>query len=123
MAKLKKFNTPLSCYNYNAVITNVVDGDTFDFEIDLGFGITYSNRLRLYGVNTPEVRGKEKVEGLKVKRKVKRMIENKQVTLHTRKWQGKFGRYIASVTIGNDPLKDDLAEILVSKGMAKRVYY
>ncbi len=47
-------------YNYNAKITNVVDGDTFDFEIDLGFGITYKNRLRLYGVDTPEVRGSER---------------------------------------------------------------
>jgi len=113
----------LECYKYNAVITNVVDGDTFDFEIDLGFGITYSNRLRLYGVNTPEVRGSEKKEGLRVKRFVKKLIENKPVTLYTRKWKGKYGRYIASVTIGNNPYKDDLAEILVSKGMAKRVDY
>jgi len=110
-------------YEYKAKITNVVDGDTYDFEIDLGFGITYKNRLRLYGVDTPEVRGSERKEGLRVKAFVKQLIEGKEVTLTTRKWKGKYGRYIASVLIHDDFTHPDLADRLVVLKMAKKVDY
>ena len=75
----------------------MVDGDTFDFEIDLGFGITYKDRLRLYGVDTPEVKGKERIEGLQVKRHVIKLIEGKEVKLISHKWKGKYGRFVATV--------------------------
>ena len=113
-------------YNYKAKITNVVDGDTFDFEIDLGFGITYASRLRLYGVDTPEVRGSEREEGLRVKAHVKQLIEGKQVGLTTRKWKGKYGRYIADVYpwgYGDEYDMWSLSRYLVEKGMARKVDY
>ena len=54
---------------YGATVLNVVDGDTVDLMIDLGFSIHHKIRVRLYGVNTPESRTKDLAEkelGLKV---------------------------------------------------------
>lgn len=47
-----------------ATITRVIDGDTFDAVIDLGWRQSYATRIRLYGVNAPEVHGPEKSQGL-----------------------------------------------------------
>ena len=54
-------------YEYNCEIKRVVDGDTVDVIIDLGFDIFYKSRVRLYGIDTPESRTRnkdEKVRGL-----------------------------------------------------------
>ena len=55
-------------YIYDAKILRVIDGDTFDFEIDMGFSIRIKERMRLYGIDTPETRDTERSEGLKVKK-------------------------------------------------------
>ncbi len=105
-------------YQYKAEIISVYDGDTFTFKVDLGFSITITEKLRLYGVNTPEVRGKEKVEGKKVRDYVRELILGKTVKIKVYK-KGKYGRYIAKVIFNNY----DLSEHLVSLGMAKFVNY
>ena len=112
-------------YEYKALITNVVDGDTYDFQIDLGFGITYNDRLRLYGVDTPEVRGVERPQGLAVTEQVKKLIEGKEVLLKSKKWKGKYGRFVAQVMFYTDTEFDplDLGNYLLNKGMAKKVDY
>ena len=110
-------------YEYLATITNVVDGDTFDFEIDLGFGIKYANRLRLYGVDTPEIRGPEKVEGMKVKQHVIGLLFGEEVLLTTKKWKGKYGRYVCSVRFPYHGEMEDLATVLLNLNMAKKVDY
>ena len=52
-------------YEYNVTVTKVVDGDTVDVDIDLGFGMTYKKqRVRLMGIDTPESRTRDKVEKL-----------------------------------------------------------
>lgn len=59
-------------YEYNVKkVTKVVDGDTIDVDIDLGFNISYTQRVRLAGIDTPESRTKdlrEKALGLEVKK-------------------------------------------------------
>ena len=112
-------------YEYKALITRVVDGDTYDFEIDLGFGITYNDRLRLWGVNTPEVRGLERPEGLAVKEQVVKLIEGKEVKLISHKRKGKYGRFVAEVWIWNDfdDIPYNLGNYLVQHNMAKKVDY
>jgi len=117
-------------YEYKATITRVIDGDTFDFTIDLGFGLSYRSRLRLYGVDTPEVRGPTKLLGLKVKHWVESKIGGKEVLLQTVKWKGKYGRFIAKVwytepsTMVEGMLdRHNLSNVLVSKSMAKEVDY
>ena len=49
-------------YNYNAKCVRVVDGDTIDAEIDLGFDVKVKKRIRLAGINAPESRTRNKVE-------------------------------------------------------------
>ncbi len=106
-------------YVYDAEITRVIDGDTFDFKIDLGFSINVKERLRLYGVNTPEIRGPEKPEGDKVKKYVTNLILGKTFEILVYK-KGKYGRYVADLVLSN---KERLSVHLYKKGMAKRVTY
>ena len=46
-------------YEYRCTVTRVVDGDTVDAEIDLGFDIVFKSRIRLFGVDTPESRTRD----------------------------------------------------------------
>ena len=106
-------------YVYDAKIVKVIDGDTFDFEIDLGFSIHVKERLRLYGVNTPEIRGSERSEGLKVKKYVTKKILNKTFEILVYK-KGKYGRYVADLMLTK---KERLSVHLYKKNMAKRITY
>ena len=104
-------------YEYQAKIVDVYDGDTFTFEIDLGFSITVKEKLRLFGINTPEVRGKEKVMGNFVRDYVRKLILGKTVGIKVYK-KGKFGRYIADVfpfEYGSPHDMESLTEHLIKK--------
>jgi micrococcal nuclease len=87
-------------YEYNCKIVKVVDGDTVDVDIDLGFGIWIKNeRVRLYGIDAPESRTRDKEEkkyGLASKKYVQdHMPVNSKQTLRTIKDNvGKFGRVL-----------------------------
>jgi len=114
-------------YNYKAIIIAVYDGDTFTIQIDLGFSITITEKLRLYGVDTPEIRLStkttlaEKKRGLVVRDYVRKLIlgETVNITVHKK---GKYGRYVAQVFYG-DKLDTDLSKHLVKKGMAVKINY
>lgn len=88
-------------YRYeNVICERVVDGDTIDVEIDFGFKLKKKERLRLYGINAPETRGKEKEKGLKSKERLIALIEGKNIVVETEK-KGKFGRYLAKIYYQN----------------------
>ncbi len=106
-------------YIYKANVLKVIDGDTFDVDIDLGFRIITYQRLRLVDVDTPEIRGEERPEGLKVKEYVKELIDKKEVLIQIFK-VGKYGRYVAEVFLEN---KEKLSVHLLEKNMAKKVSY
>jgi micrococcal nuclease len=97
-------------YEYNCNIVKVVDGDTVDVDIDLGFGMWLKNeRIRLYGIDTPESRTRdpeEKQAGLYAKKVVQDYLpKNKPATLVTIKDKGgKFGRTLGKFKIKE---KDD----------------
>lgn len=85
---------------YKAKVVGVYDGDTITCDIDLGFGIVlHSQKIRLYGINTPEVRGKERDKGLIVRDIVKDMILDKDITLETidNHKKGKYGRWLGKI--------------------------
>jgi len=68
--------------------------------VDLGFLHYQEMKLRLYGIDTPEVRGVEKIEGIKVRDIVREMILGKEVEIITYKdKQGKYGRYLANIIL------------------------
>ena len=85
-------------YEYNAVVTKVVDGDTIDCDINLGFYMTAKIRLRLARINTPEVRGAEKVAGKAATEWLKSKLAEQDwaVRIKTGK-TGKYGRWIAEI--------------------------
>lgn len=89
-------------YIYSAQVTKVVDGDTIEIDLDLGFGVWYRNqRVRLNGIDTPESRTKdkdEKTRGELSKNKLKELIENKIVKISTTiDPDDKFGRILAII--------------------------
>ena len=98
-------------FTYTAHITKVVDGDTVDVEIDLGFDIWHKTRLRLAGIDTPE---KSTEIGKKVSAYVKEALEGQTVTITTTK-PDKYGRYLAEIFINNNSFNKNLIDI----GMAK----
>lgn len=111
-------------YEYRAKILDVYDGDTFTVQIDLGLDVYTIQKIRLYGINTPEVRGDEKVFGKEVRDYVKNLIEGKEVTMTTYKndKKGKYGRYLAEIWFDKDGVgehKNNLAEHLLDKKYGK----
>ena len=110
-------------YEYNVKkVTKIVDGDTIDVDIDLGFNISFSQRVRLAGIDTPESRTKdarEKALGLEVKNKVKVSMESaKKVVIITELPDSteKYGRILGWVYL--DDSTKSLNEQLIEEGYA-----
>jgi micrococcal nuclease len=95
--------TNFNPYQYKAEVKKVVDGDTFDILIDLGFDTYRHGRVRLYGINTPETRTKnleEKKMGLAAKEFADQWIKksNNKVKIETILDKNeKYGRILARV--------------------------
>ena len=95
-------HTKIKRFCYNAKVVRVVDGDTLDLMVDLGFSIHHKIRVRLNGVNTPESRTRdlaEKALGLKAKDYVVDWLDgHPEIVLETSKDKaGKFGRILATI--------------------------
>ena len=90
-------------YKYRVNVTRVVDGDTVDVDIDLGFGMVYKKqRVRLYGIDTPESRTKdleEKKYGKASKKFLKETLENAGTVLLLSHDKGKFGRILGELFV------------------------
>ena len=91
-------------YEYSCEVKRVVDGDTMDVVIDLGFDIFHFCRVRLAGIDTPESRTRdldEKARGKLSKAYLKESIKGRKVVLKTKlkDSRGKFGRVIAEVWV------------------------
>lgn len=110
-------------------VDRIVDGDTVDVTIDLGFDILYKTRVRLYGINTPESRTKdleEKRRGLAAKDRLTRIIydameDGSDLLLHTKE-KGKFGRYLGILIIQQPESQTNINQILVEEGHAVPYY-
>ncbi len=115
-------------YEYSGRVVKVVDGDTFDIDLDLGFHVTYRIRVRLKGIDTPEIyhpTGKEEHDhGKEAKEFVKEKILDKDVIVHTERYKkGKYGRYIADIIYNEEFSKRSLSEALRDNGFEKRKKY
>jgi len=109
-------------YNYKIrKVVKVYDGDTITVDIDLGFNTVMTNqKLRLYGINTPEVRGESKEEGKMVRDFVRSvLVGNPDVYISSYyDKSGKYGRWLATVHylpigkegVGYINLNDELLE-------------
>jgi micrococcal nuclease len=105
-------------YQYNAVVDEVIDGDTFDITVDLGFSTFKKERLRLKGVDTPELRTsnkREKNAAILVTEFVKHLLKDRTLVIETNK-KGGFGRYIADIYL---PQGGTLSNFLLKRGLAR----
>jgi len=113
-------------YTYSIKLDRVIDGDTIDAIIDLGFNVSIKKRVRFSGVNTPESRTRdleEKARGLAAKDRVKQLLEgtnNIQLTSHG---VGKYGRCLGELYIDMVDGKENLTlvsvnELLIKEGHA-----
>ena len=91
-------------YRYKVEVTRVVDGDTVDVDIDLGFGMVYKKqRVRMMGIDTPESRTRnleEKFYGKASKANLVRILDGNDIELVSHD-KGKFGRILGELFIGN----------------------
>ena len=103
-------------YEYKVKITRVVDGDTVDAELDLGFDIIYRDRIRLMGIDTPESRTRNKREkslGLESKARLKELcsIHKGNILLKTAKeGKGKFGRILGEIWCFDTNINEKMIE-------------
>ena len=111
-------------YEYRVKIVKVIDGDTVDVDIDLGFGIILSDeRVRIMGIDTPESRTRDKVEkkfGLASKARLKSLlgktgILKTQINKNGEDMKGKFGRILGDFVAEDGRMVTD---ILVEEGHA-----
>lgn len=108
-------------YSYEATVLNVVDGDTVDLDIDLGFHTHLHNvRCRLIGIDTPETRGKKKCEaGLAAKNLVTQELLNQKVRIRSYKAtdvdSDSFGRWLVRIYLTDDT---DYNQSLIDRGYA-----
>ena len=92
-------------YEYSCTVTRVVDGDTIDVILDLGFSILHKCRVRLYGIDTPESRTRnkdEKIRGKLASKFLQDAIDNgKKVVLRSKlkDSKGKYGRVLGEIIV------------------------
>ena len=103
-------------YEYNAKVTKVYDGDTITVDFDLGFGIILrKQKIRLLGINAPEVRGEQREDGLKTRDELRKRILGKKVVIKTSKdKKGKYGRWLGEVFSKDE----NINQWLLSEGLA-----
>ena len=116
-------------YIYRCKVTRVVDGDTVDADIDLGFNMIYKERIRLMGIDTPESRPRNKREktlGKASKARLQELVKSNNpgvrgkkgtpIYLQTSKeGKGKFGRILGTLWVNDQNLND----ILIAENHAR----
>ena len=99
-------------YTYKAKLDRVVDGDTIDANIDLGFDITIHKRIRLAGIDTPESRTRdleEKARGLASKDKLIELLGDGDFVLESKE-VGKYGRVLGTLLVEDVNINDTLVK-------------
>ena len=112
---------------YDVVVLRVVDGDTVDVDINLGFGVWLKDeRVRIMGIDTPESRTADRVEDLfgeAAKSRLKELMKNggKLITTEDKDGEdmkGKFGRILGDFYVEHDGKKTRVTDVLIEEGHA-----
>ena len=112
-------------YTYNAKLDRVVDGDTVDALVDLGFDTWKKVRIRMMGINSPESRTRdleEKSRGLAAKDRLAEILEleNEGKFILVSHGVGKYGRCLGEIFINSEG--DSINNLLISEGHATEYY-
>ena len=113
-------------YTYKIKLDRVVDGDTIDAYIDLGFNVSIKKRIRFIGIDTPESRTRdleEKAKGLAAKDRLKNILEGSNTIQLNSHGVGKYGRCLGELHVdmvdGKECLTlENVNELLISEGHA-----
>lgn len=89
-------------HEYRATVVRVVDGDTVDVDIDLGFYMVTRQRIRLEHIDAPEKRGECKQDGIGAMRFLEKMLSSDRPLYIKTTKAGKFGRWLGELWIEND---------------------
>ena len=112
---------------YDVTVIKIVDGDTVDVDINLGFGVwLHDERVRIMGIDTPESRTRDRVEDLfgeaaKARLKELRKHGGKLITTEDKDGEdmkGKFGRILGDFYVEHEGVKKRVTDILVEEGHA-----
>lgn len=121
-------NKKSKLYTYKAHVKDVYDGDTITVDIFLGFDVVLSSiKVRLVGVDTPEIRTKdleEKEKGYETRDWLRERILGKKVLLHTKE-KGKFGRWLGTIWELNEEtpeFENSYNKQLIKEGLAKEYW-
>ena len=110
-------------YNYNAKLDRVVDGDTVDAVIDLGFNVHVKKRIRLAGINAPESRTRNKVEkklGIAAKERLIDILDGAANCFELESQElGKYGRVLGRLHINKLAGKETLTQVCVNDLLVK----
>jgi len=113
-------------YQYKVKLDRVIDGDTIDCMIDLGFDVSTKKRIRFLGINTPESRTRdleEKKRGLEAKARLKEILENANEIHLDSHGLGKYGRVLGQLHVYHvdnvaSPTMINVNELLIKEGHA-----
>lgn len=98
---------PSDEYARKAKLNRVVDGDTVDLDVDLGYSITTKQRFRLLGIDTPE-RGQ--VGFNEAKRKMEELLQGQSIIVVSTK-EGKYGRYLGQLYVGTTDINQTMLDL------------
>lgn len=112
-------------YEYKCLVTDVYDADTITVDVDLGFHIwAKAEKIRLFGIDAPEVRGAERPDGLKSRDWLRERIAGKEIVLRTHKagkGKGKYGRWLGDIFVPGETVS--LNQQMVDLGFAEPASY
>ena len=106
-------------YEYKARLLRVVDGDTVDVDIDLGFKVHIQQRVRLYGIDAPEVRTRdleEKEKGIASTVYLKQILPREFIVKTYLNKRGKFGRILGTILVN----EIDINKQMIEEGHAEK---
>ena len=105
-------------YTYNAIVVRIIDGDTYEVDVDLGFKTWVRKSLRLARYDAPETMGINRSEaGIQTKSRVIELLPpGKHIVVVSEKYEDKYGRFLAHVLIDDE----NLGEKLFLEGLVKK---
>ncbi len=107
-------------YTYNAYVVSVYDGDTITVILDMGMGVQKKAKCRMYGIDTPELRGKtvkEKTAAKVARDRLRELVNEKTVLLQSLTKPDKYGRLLVKVWVDDGAIL--VNDLLIEEGLAR----
>jgi micrococcal nuclease len=107
-------------YTYNAYVVSVYDGDTITVILDMGMGVQKKAKCRMYGIDTPELRGKtvrEKTAAKVARDRLRELVNEKTVLIQSLTKPDKYGRLLVKVWVDDGAVL--VNDLLVEEGLAR----